>query len=119
MPGLVTTYAWLWAIMLVTAPIACVYGLIEAPTTPIRRRSSGLAILGLLLSALLILGLATTVLVPLAAAVLPAPLIFAVAVFRPSILIPKAPRIYLICCMAAAELVWIWAMWDQFVRVRP
>jgi len=83
MLGLVTIYAWLWAFMIFSAPIACVYGLINAPTPLTRRRSVGVAISGLLLSALLALGSSTTTLVPLAAAIVPAPLIFAMAVFLP------------------------------------
>lgn len=112
----VNIYGWLWAIMLVTAPVVCIRGLIKPPTPQVLGPSSRIFILGFLLSALQLFALATTTLVPLAAAVFFAPLIFAVAAFRPSILSPKGPRIYLICCMAVGELFWIWAEWDQFVR---
>jgi hypothetical protein len=74
--------------------------------------------LGLLLSALLVFSLSVTTLIPVADAILPAAFIFAVAVLRPSILIPKGPRIYLISCMGAGEMFWIWALWDQFTSVR-
>jgi 4-hydroxybenzoate polyprenyltransferase len=47
-----------------------------------RRRVTGVAVIGLLLSALLVFGLATTILLPLALVVLPAPLIFAYAIFK-------------------------------------
>jgi hypothetical protein len=112
-------YACVWAIMFVAGPAACTYSLMKPPLPTARRRSVGVAILGLFLSAMIVLGLAVTTLIPLAAAILPAPLIFAVAAFFPSILTPKGPRIYLISCMVVGELFWIWAAWDQFVRVLP
>lgn len=118
MHGFVNLYFLLWMTLLVVAPIACVYGLIRTPTPQTAGRTSGVALLGFLLSAWLIFTLAVTVLHPLAVTVLAAPLICAVAVFRPSILVSKGPRIYLICCMAGGELFWIWAAWDQLVRVR-
>jgi hypothetical protein len=75
--------------------------------------------LGLLLSALLVFYLATTVLQPLAIVVLPAPLIFAYTMFSASALAQKGIRVYLVCCMAAAELYWIWLYWSRFVRPGP
>jgi hypothetical protein len=78
--------------------------------------SSRVFILGFLVSAWLSFTLLATGLLPLAAASFFAPLIFAVAVFRPAILDPKGPRIYLISCMAAGELLWIWMMVENFVR---
>lgn len=116
MHSFVSLYSLLWIILLVVAPIACIYGLIRTPTPESAGHTRGVALLGFLLSVWLIFTLAVTVLQPLAVAVLAAPLICAVAVFRPSILASKGPRIYLIGCMAAAEFFWIWAEWDQFVR---
>lgn len=117
MHGFINLYFMVWITLLVVAPIACIYGLIRTPTPQTAGRTRGVASLGLLLSVWLIFSLAVTALQPLAMAVLAAPLICVVAAFRPSILISKGPRIYLICCMAAGEFSWIWAAWDQLVRI--
>ena len=118
MSNFVTIYALLWAVVLVVAPIACAYTLIKAPTPLTRWRSSGIAILGLLLSALLVFGLATTTLQPLAVAFLPAPLVFAVAILIPSTLFRKGVRVYLVSSMAAAELFSIWMCWSTLMLRR-
>ena len=118
MSSFVTIYALLWAGVLIVAPIACAYALIK-PSTPLTRgRSSGIAILGLLLSALLVFSLATTELQPLAVVFLPAPLVFAFAILMPSILSKKGVRVYLVSCMAAAELFSIWMCWSTLMRSR-
>jgi hypothetical protein len=75
-------------------------------------------LLGLFVSVWLMFSLVVTVLQPLALAVLPAAFIFVAGIWQPSILVVKGVRIYLIGCMAAGELLWIWAGWEQFVRVR-
>lgn len=116
MPRFVTIYGLLWMVLIVSAPIACIYGLTRTPTPRTARRNRGIALLGFLLSIWLAFCLAVTVLLPLALAVLPAALIFVGAVFRPSFLLPKGIRIYLISCLAVGELFWIWAAWDQFVH---
>lgn len=76
MSSLVTLYAWIWAAMLTAGPVACVYGLTKSPTSLPRRRAVGIAMLGLLLSAFLVFSLSVTTLIPVAAAILPAPFIF-------------------------------------------
>jgi hypothetical protein len=113
-PSWARIYAWLWAVTLVIAPAVCIRGLIKPPSPRVLGPSSRVFILGFLVSALLFFTLLTTTLRPLAAASFFAPLIFAVAVFRPTILYPKGPRIYLIACMAVAEVFWIWMSWSQF-----
>lgn len=119
MSSFVTIYALLWTVVLVVAPIACAYTLIKASTPLTRGRSSGIAILGLLLSALLVFGLATTTLQPLAIMFLPAPLVFAFAILIPSILFQKGVRAYLVSSMAAAEMFSIWMCWSTLMRSRP
>jgi hypothetical protein len=54
--------------------------------------------------------LVVTVLQPLALAVLPAASIFVGGIWRPSVLVVNRVRIYLIACMAAGELFWMWAV---------
>jgi hypothetical protein len=117
-PSLVTVYSLLWAIVLVVAPIVCAYGLIKTSTPIRRRRGFGIAILGLLLSCLLIFSLATTVLIPLAALALPAPLVFSYAIFKPSVFSQKGIRAYLVLCMTVSDLLSIWMYWSTVVRVR-
>jgi hypothetical protein len=112
MPTFVTVYGLLWAIVLVVAPVICAYGLINTSTPPARRRSFGIATLGLILSSLLIFSLATTVLIPLAILILPAPLIFSYAIFKPSVFSGTGIRRYLVGCMAASELYSIWVCWS-------
>jgi hypothetical protein len=95
MPKLTAIYAFAWGCFLLAAPLACVYGLIKASPPLTRRRIVGVAILGLLLSALLAFALATTTLQPLALVILPAPLIFAYSIFDPSVMLQKRLRAYL------------------------
>jgi len=117
MSRLVTIYGLMWMLLLAGAPIACIYALQRAPTPETARRTRGICLLGFLLSLWLAFCLAVTTLQPLALVVLPAALIFVGGIFRPSVLALKGVRIYLICCLAVGELFWIWAAWDQFMRV--
>jgi hypothetical protein len=112
-------YGVLGVALFLVAPLACIHGLTKAPTPQTARRTRGIAALGFLLAVLLIFCFAVTTLQPLALVVLPAAFIFAGGIFRPSILELKGVRIYLISCLAAGELFWIWVYWDQFVRSRP
>jgi hypothetical protein len=118
MSRVVTIYGLLWMLLLFVAPIACIYGLTRTPTPQTARRTRGIAALGLLLSTWLAFSLAVTVLQPVAFIVLPAMLTFAGGIFRPSALVSKGVRTYLVACLAIGELFWMWAAWDQFVRVR-
>lgn len=115
-PGWARIYSWLWAATLIITPAVCVRSLIKPPNPRVLGPSSRIFILGFLVSALLFFALLTTTLRILAAASFFAPLIFAVAVFRPSILDPKDPRMYLIACMAGAEVLWISSFWWQVPR---
>jgi hypothetical protein len=118
MSRFVTVYSLLWVLLLFVAPMACIYGLAKTPTPQTAKRTRGIAILGLLISIWLAFSLAVTVLQPIALVVLPATLIFAGGIFRPSILVFKGVRIYLMACLAIGELFWMWAAWDQFVHGR-
>lgn len=118
MASFVTIYASFWAVLLIVAPITCAYSLMKTSKPLTRWRSAGIAVLGLLLSALLAFELVTTVLQPLAILVLPALLIFLYAIFKPSIFSQKGVRAYLLFCMAASELFSIWAYWSTLERVR-
>jgi hypothetical protein len=111
-----TAFALLWVLLLLAAPIACAYGLIQIPPSSNRGRSARIAILGLLISALFLISLATTVLLPLALIVVPALLLFAYAIFRPSIFARRVVRSYLVSCLAVGELFWIWMFWFSYVQ---
>jgi len=117
-PRFVTIYGVMWMLLLGAAPIACIYGLRAAPKPETAKRTRGVCVLGFLLSVFLAFCLAVTTLQPLAVVILPATLIFVCGMFRPSTLELKGVRIYLILCMAAGEVFWIWAAWDQFARGR-
>jgi hypothetical protein len=118
MSNLLTAYALFWAILLVVAPITCAYGLIRASRPLPGWRGSGIALLGFLLSLLLIFALVTTTLLPLSVLFLFAPLIFGYAIFKPSTLIQKGVRVYLIFCMTASEMLSIWMCWATVMRSR-
>jgi hypothetical protein len=110
-------YGLLWMVLLAVAPLSCVYGLVKAPTHEATRRIRGTCLLGFLLSVYLVLGL-TVRSHPLAFVVLPAALIFAGGIFRPSILVPLGVRIYLVSCLAVGELFFVRVGWTFFVSVR-
>lgn len=76
-----------------------------------------IAMLGLLLSALLVFSLSVTTLIPVAVAILPAPFIFAVAVFRPSVLIPKGPTDLPDFVHGHRRNVLDMGTWDQFISL--
>jgi hypothetical protein len=113
---LIIAYEALWAVLFVVAPLTCIYGLTKVPAPETARRTRGIASLGFLISVLVVFSLAVTVLQPLALVVLPSTFIFLVGVFRPSALLLKGVRIYLISCLVLGELFWTWAAWDQFDR---
>ena len=114
----VSIYGGLWTTLLLAAPVAVSIDLLRLSTAGGLRRNSRVAILGFLVTLLLLFSLASTVLSPFAILALPAPVIFAAAIVRPSVLVRKELRIYLVCCMAAGELLWIWGSYVLLVAAR-
>lgn len=83
--------------------VICIYGINSGHYLPKIRQ---LAILGCILTFIIVFVIAATRYAVLALAIIPSPIIFLLAIFRPAIVKPIFIRAYLTLCLAAGVVIY-------------